>query len=812
MSADRGLRLEVVLAAIDRATGPLRAITGNSRAMSRAVQQARSELRDLETQNKRIDGFRKVARDVAVTGNALKTAQDKVRSLAREMSGTDAPTKTMVRNFEAAKREAAQLRDRHSALTQQQQRLRTELQAAGVPLQGMARYQAELRGRISSATAELTRQNEALRVQGERMRRVADARGRYDRAMEMRNKAAGAGASTTAAGAAIGVPIVNAVREYASFEDAMLGVQRQVQGVGEIGSASYRKIVAEVKALARELPVPTNQIADMYTAAARMEVPREALADFTRTVTQMATAFDAVPDEIAEAMGKVAKNFRIPVTEIRGLADTINYLDDNAISKAGDIIDVLNRTSGVAASVKISEKAVAALASTLLTLGDRRETAGTAINAIIQRFAAAESGSKDFRAAMESVGLSLKGVQMGMQTDAQGALFQVIDAIKALPADQRIGIMVDLVGMEHSDTMAKLVSNTEEWRRQIELTNDAAASGSMEREFQKRTHAMSAHWQRFKNLLFDINTSTGGALRERLLGIMDAAGDVLTRIADWMQANPNLTATIVTATAAVAAIVTGMGMLTLAMAAMLGPFAMARYGMASFAVLAGAVSLPVLAIVAAVAVLAAAAYLVYRNWGPMSEWFGAQWDAMRTRASTVVDWFATLPARFAEFGTQMVLGMVNGITGSMGQARDAVMHVGDNVVGWFKDKLGIRSPSRVFAELGGFTMQGLALGLANDSRPISALAQSTRALIAAAGTGLASVGFAAPAINFDSRPPLAATSTAMGGQAAVNHYEIHVHAAPGMDEQRIAQMVVAEIDRRDRNAAARARSRLTDRD
>lgn len=757
--SDRSLKLEVILAAIDKATGPIKAVMAGSKGLSSAVKEAKDRLKELEQQNKRLENFRQVARDVAVTGNAMAAAQGKVKELAQQIRATDQPSKAMLRNFEVAKREAAQLKDRHQALTQQQQRLRTELQAAGVPLQGMARHQAELRRKIDEAAGAVNRQTEALKRQGEQMRRLQSAREAYDKTMDTRNKLAGAGAGMAATGAAIGAPIANAVREYSSFEDAMLGVQRQVQGVGEIGSASYRQIVAEVKALARELPVPTNQIADMYTAAARMEVPREALADFTRTVTQMATAFDAVPDEIAEAMGKVAKNFKIPVTEIRGLADTINYLDDNAISKAGDIIDVLNRTSGVAASVKISEKAVAALASTLLTLGDTRETAGTAINAIIQRFAAAESGTKDFRAAMKSVGLSLKGVQTGMQTDAQGALFQVIDAIKDLPADQRIGIMVDLVGMEHSDTMAKLVSNTEEWRRQIELANDAAASGSMEREFQKRTQAMSAHWQRFKNLLFDINTSTGGALRERLLGIMDAAGGVLTRIADWMQANPSLTATIVTATAAVAAIVTGMGALTLAMAAVLGPFAMARYGIAAFGVFAskaipfvtmlGKVALPAVgqallwigrALMAnpiglAVTGIALAAGLVYQHWEPIKAWFASIWDNVKQTTGQALEFFRGLPAQFAQFGADMMRGLADGIRNAGAAVKDAVTGAAASATGWFKDKLGIRSPSRVFAELGGFTMQGLAQGLSkNGGDAVDAVLRTARQItLASAG-------------------------------------------------------------------------------
>lgn len=79
------------------------------------------------------------------------------------------------------------------------------------------------------------------------------------------------------------------------------------------------------------------------TAAARMGVPTAELGNFVELTSEMADAFDAVPDQIAESMGKIANNLKIPITEIRGMADAINYLDDNAISKGGDIIGFLNR-------------------------------------------------------------------------------------------------------------------------------------------------------------------------------------------------------------------------------------------------------------------------------------------------------------------------------------------------------------------------------------------------------------------------------------------------------------------------------------
>ncbi|MNJ42386.1 hypothetical protein D3C77_373560 [compost metagenome] len=58
----------------------------------------------------------------------------------------------------------------------------------------------------------------------------------------------------------------------------------------------------------------------------------------------------------------------------------------------------------------------------------------------------------------------------------------------------------------------------------------------------------------------------------------------------------------------------------------------------------------------------------------------------------------------------------------LGQIKQAMSTLGSSTIGWFKEKLGIHSPSRVFAELGGYTTEGLAQGLdAGAKAPLKSL-------------------------------------------------------------------------------------------
>ncbi len=80
------------------------------------------------------------------------------------------------------------------------------------------------------------------------------------------------------------------------------------------------------------------------------------------------------------------------------------------------------------------------------------------------------------------------------------------------------------------------------------------------------------------------------------------------------------------------------------------------------------------------------------------------------------------PQRMHQAGMDMVMGLVNGITSMGGSAIDAVAGVATGVMDRFKGMLGIHSPSRVFAQFGDFTMQGLAGGLGrSQAQPLQQL-------------------------------------------------------------------------------------------
>ena len=390
--------------------------------------------------------------------------------------------------------------------------------------------------------AEVTKQVERLRAAHERLNRVQAAqKANLDKRAEYRGQILDA----VALGATAASPIIQAAR----FETAMLGVAKQVDGARDAGgrlTTVYHQMAKDIQVLGREIPLATNELAEMVAAGARMGVAREHLIGFTRTAAMMAEAFELPAGELADSMGKIAGLYKIPIPSIGELADAINYLDDNAISKGGDIVDFLVRTGGAAASVKIGANEMAALGSTLLTMGERAETAGTAVNAMFAKLAAADKGTKKFHSAVREIGLSTEAIQRGMQQDATGTILGVLNAVSKLKPEKQLGVLVEMFGMEHADTIAKLANGTEEYRRQLGLaTRDERRNGSMQREFAARLQTTSAQWQIMKNRVQEVAVNIGSVLLPAINSMFSALAPVISAVADFAREHPKLTQAVV---------------------------------------------------------------------------------------------------------------------------------------------------------------------------------------------------------------------------------------------------------------------------
>lgn len=584
--ADRNLNIRVAFSALNNMSRPVSAARQSAAALASQINQTKTSIKGLERQASSFDRL--------TAANKKTTAQlAQAKEQARQMAAAYGPLRQRsAEQVAALNQQRAAIRQ----LTQQQKgeqtqinQLRASFYSQGVAISSASRATEQ----ISQRTAQYNRQ---LSEQQRRLNAVNQAQARYSRAKETGDKMMGGGMKTAAAGAATLAPVVAAVKSYSSLEDAMKGVAKQVNGLRDDSgnrTPQYQEMQQAIKDASEKLPMANGAVdyAALVEGGARMgvansndpwEKQKADLLSFASMAAKASVAFELPADQLSESLGKIAGLYGIPTQNIEQLGDAINYLDDNAKSKGSDIIDVLQRVGGLAS--QLDYKQAAALGSTFLTLGTPAEVAASATNAMVRELSIATVQGKNFMQGLDALGLSAEKVQKSMSVDAMGTIISVLEASKKLAPDQQVANLTQIFGKEFGDDAQKLANNLPELRRQIELTQGAAAKGSMQRESDINKNSLSAQWQLTKTGAVNAFSSAGETLREPLMDMMLTVSKVVGSIRRWVEANPALVGSIMKIAAALGALLVVIGGLLLSVGAILGPMALVRL---SFTTLSG---------------------------------------------------------------------------------------------------------------------------------------------------------------------------------------------------------------------------------
>lgn len=589
--SDNNLRLQVILNAVDKLTRPFRSAQASSRELAAAVKKSRDAIKQLDQAGSSLDSFRKLQAENQKLGDRLNYARQRANLLSHELGAMGPPSQRQVVALGRQQLAVQRLEERQKKLQQQTALVRAELYRAGISASDGASATARIARETMRYNRQLSEQEARLRRVGEQQRKMHAARAAYSRSLEVRDRIAGAGATTTAAGLAMGAPVMAAVKSYASMEDAMKGVAKQVNGLRDDNgnrTKQFYDMQDAIKAASEQLPMENGAIdyAALVEGGARMGVTnqddpyedqkRDLLA-FASTAAKAATAFELPADELAEGLGKIAQLYKVPTRNIEQLGDALNYLDDNAMSKGGDIINVLQRMGGVAD--RLDFRKAAALGSTFLSLGAAPEIAASASNAMVRELSIATMQSKRFFEGMDLLKLNPAEIEKQMTTDAMGTIQRVLEKVNNLPQDKRLSAMTMIFGKEFGDDAAKLANNLPELQRQLKLTSGSGANGSMQKESDINKDSLSAQWLLVKTGAQNAFSSLGETLRQPLMDIMGMVKGVTGALRRWVEQNPVLAGTLMKVAAATAAVTVGLGTLAVAVAAVLGPIAVIRFGL-----------------------------------------------------------------------------------------------------------------------------------------------------------------------------------------------------------------------------------------
>ena len=107
--------------------------------------------------------------------------------------------------------------------------------------------------------------------------------------------------------------------------------------------------------------------------------------------------------------------------------------------------------------------------------------------------------------------------------------------------------------------------------------------------------------------------------------------------------------------------------------------------------------------------------LIIKYWDKIPGWFAAIWTKVKTWFTSALDWYLSLPKKFLNIGSDIVMGIWNGIKAKAAALFDFVKGIGSKIASTFKNVLGIASPSKVFMDYGVNITQGAQKGIEKGS-------------------------------------------------------------------------------------------------
>lgn len=839
------LRLRVVLDFVDRALGPLKRVSDGSRDAARALKAAKESLKALNAQQAQVGEFRTLKGELQDTAAKLAQARGRVGELARVYGQTAEPTRAMTRELERAKREAAALGNQHDTQQVKLQQLRAKLSAAGISTRDLANHSQRLRTDIAAANSTIEQQTAKLKANGEQQRKLAELRKRHGNEMMHTGMIAAGSAALMAGGNKMAGPLRSVVGAFMPAEVSETQLRASMMGkAGEVGP-EFQQILTLATRLGDKLPGTTADFIDMMTMLRRQGMTSQAiLGGLGESAAYLGIQLRMPVTAAAEFAAKMQDATQTSEKDMMGLMDVIQ----RAFYLGVDPTNMLQGFTKISAVMPfLGEKGLQAsnMLAPLLVMMDQTgmagESAGNAIRKVVQLSLDAEKLAKTNKM-LAGEGIQLNFATKGGKFAGLDNLFAQLDKLKGVDSDvKRIAALKKLYGddAETHQVLNTLMEKGLDGYREVVAKMEAQADLRKRVDSQLKTLSASVEAAQgsFTNMLKDM----GATIAPDLVLIVGKLGELANAVGAWTRENQTVVKWALRVVAVLAIGATALGAIGLAYASVMGPMLLFRFGLARLALLLPgvgkaasllvsglgfllgalrAVALFLLAnpIVLVIAAIAAAAFLIWRNWDTVKGFLlaiwaqlagaaSALWASATAGAAALWQTLVSLKDRFMTAGADLMQGLVNGITSRVQAVRDAIVGVADAVGGWFREKLGIASPSKVFMQYGGWISEGAALGIAGGQGAVrtAALAMAT------AATATMPMAADAAALRIDSRAPLVAHGAGMGSpMGGGTTISITVNAAPGMDEKALARAVAAEVRRLQQADRSRVNSQYSD--
>ncbi|WP_264706703.1 phage tail tape measure protein [Wolbachia endosymbiont (group B) of Archips podanus] len=497
-------------------------IKGSSSQLTRLGE----NIRKLDSSLKSVSKFKQLGHDVLTSKRSWKGFEDQVKSLAKQMKAIEKPSKTLKAEFDKAKTSAIKAKEAYLKKRDALHLFNEEARKSGRNVQSLIKDQHKLGASVNILKSRYSKLSTAIK----------------DRDMFLGRKAYFKSQMVETAALALGfaAPIKVAI----DFESAMADVKKVVrfakdEAAHNQGAVEFGQILKE---LSRTIPLSAAELAQIAASGGQLGVPKEDLIGFTTTVAKMSTAFDMSAEEAGDSIAKLANVYGIKVADMERAGNIINHLSDNSAAKAGDMVKALAIVGGSAKQFGLDIKETSNLVNAFISLGKQPAKAATAINALLSKLQTAEGQGKEFKAALEDMGIAAEEMVQRIGENSQDALLYFFETLEKVDKQERSQILLNLFGQEYQDDIALLIGSLKNYKDAINhLADEKKFEKSMQEEFNNRAATTANNLRLLRNAIAEVGMNLGSVMLPPLKWISSLLREITNPIARFAEKFPVIT-------------------------------------------------------------------------------------------------------------------------------------------------------------------------------------------------------------------------------------------------------------------------------
>ncbi|MGO4735991.1 phage tail tape measure protein [Bosea sp. 2KB_26] len=296
------------------------------------------------------------------------------------------------------------------------------------------------------------------------------------------------------------------VGQSISFEKAMAEVKKKVDGMDD--PAALATMEQSVSKWAIAYGRAREEVAALVAEAGAGGVALKDMPGFVRINLAAATAWDVSADKAGNALSKIRAATGWGNEQLELFVDKVNALSDAGAAKEMDVVEMFQRAGAAAKAAGVEFDTSLAFLTAMNNVAIAPEVAARGFNALSSNLRTATEQPARVEDGLKMLGLTPKGVEKGMKTNATATMIDVLERLEKHADKAKAAIKI--FGKEWWDEIARAGQALPEIRKNLDIVRSPAKHvGSAQNSLNIELATTDKHLKRLSALASEVGDRLG---------------------------------------------------------------------------------------------------------------------------------------------------------------------------------------------------------------------------------------------------------------------------------------------------------------